>query len=303
MAQISVFGEPMLELSTSGAPKLAYGGDTLNTAVYLTRLGAEVDFITALGVDDFSDDVIAFCEQEGIAVQHILRHPERLPGLYAIKTDAVGEKQFFYWRSNSAAKAFFDCPGAERTIADAEQADWLYLTGISLAILDEAGRARAIALAAEVRANGGQVAFDPNYRPRLWQSRSVAADTVKAVAKHVSLALPSLEDEIDLFGQTSPEEVFDFWRNAGAQDVALKSGAQGCFILGERGVPELLQAATVERSIDTTGAGDSFNAALLHGLMSGHSLRVAATSAMQLAALVVRHRGAILPRDVAIRTE
>ena len=72
-----------------------YGGDTLNTAVYLARLGAGVDYITALGDDTLSDEMLAGWAAEGIGTTRVLRLPGKLPGLYMIQTDEKGERRFF----------------------------------------------------------------------------------------------------------------------------------------------------------------------------------------------------------------
>lgn len=93
MSRIACIGECMIELREEADGRLSrgYGGDTLNTAVYLARLGGRVDYVTALGDDPWSDEMIAGWQSEGIRTNLVLRLPECLPGLYVIQTDASGE--------------------------------------------------------------------------------------------------------------------------------------------------------------------------------------------------------------------
>ena len=108
----------MIELREEADGRLfrSFGGDTLNTAVYLARLGTPVDYITALGDDSWSDELIAAWKAEGVGTSRILRLPGRLPGLYIIQTDLKGERRFSYWRETSAARLLFQAPEARASL-------------------------------------------------------------------------------------------------------------------------------------------------------------------------------------------
>ena len=89
----------MIELNRPGGLfSRGYGGDTLNTAVYLARLGVGVDYVTALGDDPLSDEMIAGWQAEGIGTERVIRLPGKLPGLYMIETNSAGERRFYHWR-------------------------------------------------------------------------------------------------------------------------------------------------------------------------------------------------------------
>ena len=115
MTKAACIGECMIELRQTTGTGLArgYGGDTLNTAVYLSRLGVQTDYITALGDDPFSDEMVAGWNAEGVGTGHVARLPGKLPGLYVIQTDAAGERRFYHWRENSAAR-MLDGPAGDR---------------------------------------------------------------------------------------------------------------------------------------------------------------------------------------------
>lgn len=299
--RIVILGEAMLELSgQSGVSALGssftlrQGGDTLNTAVYLSRLGHAPAYFTSLGQDPYSEAMIEVWQAEGMKTDLVLRHPVRIPGLYAIETDASGERSFQYWRGESAARDMFALPESDAAIEAAASADWLYFSGITLSILDAAGRGRLIDLIGTVRARGGQIVFDPNFRPRGWPDRDEARQLFTALARQIDLVLPSLDDEDLLFGAAEPKAHIARWHEAGTPHVIAKQGAKGGWVSNG----ETCQAFPVtpaERVVDTTGAGDSFNAGALAALIEGASLDEAARRGGELARLVVGHHGAIMP--------
>lgn len=298
MAKVSVFGEPLLELASQSAGEvlgpsvLGVAGDTLNTAVYLSRLGHEVNFITALGVDAYSDALLKRLTDEGISVSRVGRHPSRLPGLYAIRTDSSGERYFVYWRDSSAARAFFELADANQLLESAVESDLFYFSGISLAILSQTGRDALLDMAGRCK---GHVAFDGNYRPYGWQGIEDACHYLEQVGKIASIVMPTSEDDDALFGHATPVEHARRWRSYGVDTVVVKNGPDGAWLIDSLG--EAIHAEVEERvqPVDTTGAGDSFNAAFLAALLDGDSLSDAAGAGNRLAARVIQERGALIP--------
>jgi len=302
MTKIVVFGEPLLELSTAqggslGPATLSFAGDTLNTSVYLARLGMDVEYVTALGVDPWSEVLIAAMQAEGIGTRHILRHPTRVPGLYAIQTDESGERSFTYWREQSAARAFFDLPGADDAMKSANSANLFYFSGISLSILDDKGQTALNSVAGRLRDQGRHVAFDGNYRPRGWPSADAARAAMQSVAKVVSIVLPTQEDDDALFGEATPAAHALRWRASGADLVVVKRGPDGAVIFDGTAPGRRVPVPALIQPRDTTGAGDSFNAGFLAGYLNGRSTTDAALLAHQLAGTVIQHPGAIIAPD------
>ncbi len=290
-------GEAMIELrrATPGSLAQTVGGDVLNTAAYLARLlpHAQVRFVSAVGVDPLSDELLAFAQAQGVDTALVARDPGRLPGLYLIETDAAGERRFHYWRSESAARHMLE--PEQLAALDAAPCDLVYFSGITLAILDEARRGRLLELAARKRAAGAHIAFDSNYRPRLWHDAAVArvwCDEALALADY---ALLTFDDEAALHGDAGPAAVLARALEAGSRTVVVKHGAEGCLI-GGTGLSEPVWVATEPvEPLDTTAAGDSFNAGFLAGLVRGLDLREAAVLGHRVAGRVIRHPGAIVP--------
>lgn len=293
--RIVVVGEGMIELSRAdgGLWRLGHGGDTLNTAIHLARMGRDVRYVTALGDDPFSATLLQDWTAEGIDISLTLRDPTRMPGLYAITTDEAGERSFSYWRGQSAARRTLSLPGSEAVIAEAEQADLLLYSLITLAILDESSREHLFELAQRVRARGGRVAFDGNYRPRLFASQDEARELCRRAIGGCDIGLPTLEDEAMLVDAKSAEEVQGCWQGLGAGEVVVKLGADGCLITGVGIVPPPERLSPR----DTSGAGDAFNAGYLAARLDGLDPAEAAVRGHRLAGWTVMRSGAIPARD------
>ena len=292
--RICVIGEGMLELSRSGDGwRLGYGGDTLNTAIHLARYGHGVAFLTALGDDPFSADLRRDWAAEGLDTRLILADPKRTAGLYAIRTDDAGERSFAYWRSDSAARQTFSLAGIDAALAEAEQADLLLYSLITLAVLPLEARERLIGLCAAVRARGGKVAFDGNYRPRLWGSLAETIAARDAAIACADIGLPTLEDEAMLAGTTTDAAVTAHWQALGCDEVVVKLGQFGCRLPDGNVVPP----PKVLQPLDTSGAGDAFNAGYCDARLRGLAPAEAALTGHRLAGWIVTRAGAIPARD------
>jgi 2-dehydro-3-deoxygluconokinase len=300
MIRVASIGECMIELRHRGAAvlDLAYGGDTLNTAVYLARLirdrDARVHYVSALGDDAYSDGMLAMWQDEHIATDLVARLPGRLPGLYTIRTDARGERTFTYWRSASAARDMLRGARAGQVAAALEGYDLLYLSGITLSILDPPQRAALLAIADLVREHGGRVAFDSNYRPVGWPNPETARAAFEEMLSRVDIALPTLDDEQALFGVQDAPECADRLRQRGVSEVAIKLGRAGCFLSSAKFTGEI-PAEPVHVVVDSTAAGDSFNAGCLAARLLGADPPRAARLGNRLAARVIAYPGAIIP--------
>lgn len=304
--RIATIGECMIEIlePPPGVPdtplRRTFGGDTFNTAVYLARElrgeDAVVDFVTALGDDFYSTEMRAFFARHGVGDRHALTVAGALPGLYTIRIDSAGERSFLYWRGESAARRLFEAPGIDAVETALAGYDLVYVSGITLAILPADGRARLLALARRVRDAGRLVAFDPNYRPRLWPDRAGAATAIEAGGAVASIVLPTFDDDRALFGDAEPEASCARWTAAGAPEVVVKCGADETLLCcGDAGIARVAPPQPIARPVDTTAAGDSFNAAYLAARLTGAAPDAAAVRGHALAARVIMHSGAIVP--------
>jgi 2-dehydro-3-deoxygluconokinase len=296
---IASIGECMIELSGAegGLWRMGFAGDTFNTLWALKALAGEnrpVDYVSAFGDDPFSRDQIAFFAKHGIGTADSPMIAGARPGLYAI-TLTGAERSFTYWRSDAAARRLADDPAA--LARSLENRALVYFSGITLAVLAEPALKTLFAAVKDVRATGALVAFDPNYRPRLWPHADAARAAICEALSLADIALPTFPDEETLFGDPDPQTAASRIAGLGVPEIVVKNGEEPATV-GSKGATESVPAAHVPLPVDTTGAGDSFNGAYLAARLAGIEPTEAVHRAHRVAAAVVQVRGALAPFEV-----
>ena len=304
---IAVIGECMVELQDKdGRLEQAFGGDTLNTATYLARLTGEknisTSYVTALGKDAFSRDMKASWDAEGIDTSLILTVEDKQPGIYYIETDDTGERTFFYWRNDSAAKYLFEQADSEALVEKLMTFDAVYLSGITLAILTEAGREVLVNFLNAFSEKGGKVLFDNNYRPKLWEDAEHAQKAYAKVLSCTDIALLTFDDEQDLYGDSDVEQCIERSLGLGVGELIIKRGSKDCLVVTED-KSEYVAPTLVKNVVDTTAAGDSFSAGFLAKRFTGGSATQAAKAGHVMAGAVIQHKGAVIDRAVMPKIE
>ena len=298
---LACLGEPMLELNQrhgeSGGGRVyleAHGGDASNVAIAAARQGAKVAMITAVGDDPAGRSFLDLWTREDVATDAIRVDAENPTGVYFVSHDASGHS-FSYLRRGSAASRYrLDATG--RGVLEA--AHTVFASGISLAISDTAADTVFEAMAS-ARGAGHGVAFDTNYRPKLWP-RHRAAGLIREAIRASDIVFPGIEDADLLFGLSQPDAVVDLCLSLGPSIVVLKMGSAGALL------------ATPDRRftvapfpcvpVDATGAGDAFCGSFLARRAAGGSLDDAAHYAACAAALSTIGYGAVppIPRRAAV---
>lgn len=301
--QFVAIGECMLEVQANGfGPSvLSYGGDTFNTAVYLSRCAAssqiEVSYATGLGTDHLSQTLRKEWKDLGLNLNAVEYIEGRLPGMYLIETDSKGERTFHFWRENSAARAYFQASvtALEKNL---NQFDCLYFSGISLAILDVASRTRLFALLKQAQLNGSRVVFDNNYRPKLWPDRKMAQEVYLQAFAACHTAMLTLDDHQAVFECASLDDALVHAKKLAIPEVVIKRGANDTLVRQENTFEwHSIPTQSVNQVIDTTAAGDSFAAGYLSRRLCGASAEIAAAFGNALAARVIQYRGALIPLE------
>ncbi|BDX05450.1 sugar kinase [Planctobacterium marinum] len=302
MKTIYFMGECMIELKPieQALMQQSFAGDVYNSAVYLKRSFPHINssMVTAVGVDAMSDKMLQVFAQESLDIQFVFRHPEKVPGLYLIATDESGERSFTYWRNDSAARKIqhFLVPETVRQLASG---DMFFLSGISLAVIEESARGAFWRTLEGLKRAGVRIVFDPNYRARLWRDKEQTRKQYDSAFRLADVVLPGLEDLSELYGFDSTAQVLRFCQDYDIAEIIIKNGPESVvsWCDGRHGEH---QVTPVEQVIDTTSAGDAFNGVYLGARLSGITLDSAVQLAAVAAGTVIQHPGAIAPKNAFI---
>ncbi|MDF4893317.1 sugar kinase [Vibrio parahaemolyticus] len=302
--KVAIIGECMLELSkTDSTLQYSFGGDTLNTAIYLSRLtpstAVEVSYLTGLGSDPFSREMLENWQSENINTDMVHISTSKQPGIYAIETAEDGERSFYYWRNDSAAKYWLR-ELQEHQLDDLANVlchyNIIYLSGISLAILPVDCREKLFKFLTLCHESQVQIIFDNNYRPALWESIDVARNTYERLLRLTDTAFLTFDDEVLLYGDETEQDSIARTQQLGVKEIVMKRGADDCYVVTDN---EFITVAAkkVDNILDTTAAGDSFSAGYMAKRLTGGNLNDSAVAGHVLASTVIQYRGAIIPQS------
>lgn len=283
-------GECLAELSREEGNlfRATWAGDAVNTLYYASRLGLRCGFVTTFGDDLFTETIRGGIAREKIDLTCSEVLPHSTNGIYAIELDSDGEYTFHFWRRHSAARETLVRLGSEQLFGYLSRSRWLLFSGITLAVMNE--REILTDMLGRLRAKGTGIAFDTNYRPSLWSGPDAYRSAVAKIARDVDLFLPSRADLSAAWPDSSPEDVLE---DLGVERFAMKNGADPCLLRWDGSVVEI--PVEPVRPLDTTGAGDAFNAGFLTGLIRGNAPLDAAGLGVWTAARALSVRGAIDP--------
>jgi 2-dehydro-3-deoxygluconokinase len=296
MTKVACIGECMIELKQAqgGLYSRGYGGDTLNTSVYLSRLGVEVDYLTALGDDPMSDEMVAGWAGEGVGTSQVVRLKGKLPGIYLIRTDDFGERRFFHWRESAAARSLLDLPETRDLLASLATYDVVYLSAVTLSIYSAEGRTKLFGALQRARQNGARIVFDTNFRARGWPDPDVARAVFDEAFAISDIVLASAEDLLPLYSNESDQQLM---ARIPCGEAVLRLLDPGSIVRLAGISREVRPDPVTQRVVDTTAAGDSFSAAYIAARLAGAEPVGAAQAGHRLAGVVVCYPGAIIPRS------
>ena len=296
MAQLICLGEAIIELNQqpNGEYKSGLGGDVSNVAIAAARSGISAQLISALGQDSFANQFRTLWSNEGVQHSCVLSNEQHPTGKYYVTHDSDGH-HFSYQRKGSAASFYL---AQQLPLAQIQQADISYASGISLAISESMSDA-VFCMFKEARSAGKLCAFDPNFRPALWDL-DLARQVSHKLMENCDIALPGFEDAKLLTGLSDPDQIINFYHDLGASVVALTLGEKGVLVSDNKIISHVASQSVV--AIDATGAGDCFNGAFLAEYLICSDVFNAATYANIAAGLSTRGYGAVehVPRRAEI---
>ena len=253
--RVLVIGEALIDIVSDGLDDATehVGGSPANVAVGLARLDHAVDFATTLGRDPRGERIAAHLGRHGVTV---------LPSSHG--SDPT-----------STALATIDPTGAAAYTFDLHwnlpQLELPTHTGHvhtgSIATVLEPGARNVIAALEQARAVG-TVSYDPNVRPGIMGELAAVRERVEQIVA-LSDVVKASEDDLELlYAGQSPSDVMALWGRLGATLTVVTLGARGVIFRTTGTGEEATEATLAERVVDTVGAGDSFMAGLVSGLLS-----------------------------------
>lgn len=293
-------GECMVEFTQQDATlfKQAFAGDTFNTLYYLAQLSnIRCSYMTVVGTCHLSQAMRQHFIESGIDTQLVFESKTSAPGLYLVQTDEQGERSFVYYRHASAAKQLMDYID-EQMESVLYQFDLIYLSGITLAILPYEHAKRLLSLLHRYKKQtNGKVFFDNNYRPSLWPNPVLAKKLYKKAHQLADTLFVTYSDEQQLYDDATLEHTIRRYKEDVPCPVIIKNSQHPVTVLLDNTV-YAFNCLTVPKVIDTTGAGDSFNAGYMaYYLDKATSLEQACHYGSSLASEVIQQRGAIMAPD------
>ena len=292
----------MIELSQAneaGQFNQSFAGDVFNTGIYIKRClrqSARVSFLSVAGEDQISEQLLSFMKEEDIDNRFVYRSNILNMGLYLINVDLDGERSFTYWRKNSAARQLMKFIRKDKNTRALSSQQIVFFSGISIAILPAEDMPDFWQFIKTLKSAGCQIVFDPNYRPALWTSPQKAREAFEMAYSLSDIVLRGVDDHKQLYNQHSAEEVASHLEAIGVNEIIIKNSDQGVLIsiAGERLHIDITPVAEV---VDTTSAGDAFNGGYLSARQNGKSVKDAVIYAAKVAACVIQHKGAIVPKS------
>jgi len=269
-----------------------FGGAPMNTAVGVSRLGVSAGVITAVGKDPFGDFLFEALRENKVDVSNVKRKEGKRTSITFVANEPItGERTFLFYRkpwTGETADSSLERDDIDPTYIS--RADLLHVSGFALSQQPSRGAIfHAIGIA---RKSDVHVSFDPTLRSDVWDDEEILRKTYRKALRLSDIATFSREEAQFVLGTAEPDKAASKALKLGPRTVGIKLGSQGSFVKTANGKVIMKPAFSV-KSVDTTGAGDGWNAGFLIGICKGWDLEKSVTVANAVGGLVVTRRGAI----------
>ena len=293
--RICSIGECMIELSNinENTYKLSYAGDTANSAIYLSRLGAKSSYITSIGNDLLSKKMVNFLKKEKVNIDNIHYNKNKTIGLYVIKNNTKGERNFFYWRSDSAAKSLFENVNLNIFFNKLSQYEAIYFSGITLSIYDQKSINKFYKLLSLLKKSGIKIYFDLNVRIKNWSNKKIAQESIIRFSQISDIIFMTTEDLKNL-GLKKSKYITPI--NTKNKIIVFRSGNGNINIYNKNKI-EKYKFYLNKNVRDTTGCGDAFNACFLFNYFKNKKIEECLKLSHNLGKTVANFKGAIIHKD------
>ena len=292
--KICAIGECMMEFTNLNNTLYdqSIAGDTLNFSSYLNKKIFKVYYLTAIGTSDISNKVIKFLKIKKINPNLVSKIPSHEIGLYVIKNNALGEKSFYYWRDNSASKFFFNKLIKKDLLIKLQNFQYVYFTGITLSLFENTSINNFIAVIDLLKKKNIQIIFDLNIRITRWSKKNLVSCFSKILPK-VDILFASGED-LESWKGVNNLKIFEniLYKYKIIHGVFRKNAKYNYSYYGNK--KYIIKNKLLNKVIDSSGAGDGYNAAYLSSFVMHQNPKKALEDASKIGIKIVMKKGAIV---------
>ena len=287
-------GEAMIEISNvkNNLYNQSFAGDTLNFCNYLDKKKLNAFFLSAIGKSEINQSLLDFVKSKNISTKYIKQINQFEIGLYLIKNKDNGEKQFFYWRDESAAKQYFNNIDFINLYKELKNFDYIYFSGITLSIIHVSKLNNFIKLLKLLKSKKIKIVFDFNIRPTRWNKKNLN-NFFDSVLKFVDICFLSGEDMSywkNKNGIKSYEQIVTKYK---IKHSIFRKNAKFTYVFLNKN-KYVFKNKLLKKVVDTSGAGDGFNAAYLSNFIVNNDPVLALKAGSTLGSKIVMKKGAIV---------
>ena len=290
---ICAIGECMIEMTNVEKELYNYSvaGDTLNFTSYLDQSIFNKFYLTAIGTSDINKGVISFFKKKKINTDLVKKISSKEIGLYLIKNTKRGEKKFYYWRDDSAANLFFNHISKSLFIKK-YTFDYIYLTGITLSILDFKNIDKFITNLSVLRKKNSKIIFDFNIRIKRWSKKNLNLYLNK-ILPNIDILFCSGEDLV-CWKKNNNIKTFQYILKKFNIYHAIYRKNEEYNYSFYKNKKYMIKNKPIKKVVDTSGAGDGYNAAYLSSFIISNNPQIALNEASKIGAKIVMKKGAIV---------
>ncbi len=235
----------------------------------VARLGHSAAIISGVGEDDFGINILQRLKSDGVDVSKVLISPKGNTGVAFVTYFADGERKFIFYTDGSPTVR----AKAPETLEDFRDTKYMHVMGCSL-MMDEAFGVEILKTISMLHARGVQISFDPNVRPELMKDPK-CIQMLREVLKQSAILMPGVSELKILTGESELEKAIEkVFQNDQLEILVLKNGSKGSEVYTREGLKVKQKVYKVVQE-DPTGAGDSFDAAFLCGILEGKTVEEA----------------------------
>ena len=287
-------GEAMIEISNikNSLYNQSFAGDTLNFCNYLDKKKLNAFFLSAIGKSEINQSLLDFVKSKNISTKYIKQINQFEVGLYLIKNKDNGEKQFFYWRDESAAKHYFNNIDFLNLYKELKNFDYIYFSGITLSIIHISKLNNFIKLLKLLKRKKIKIVFDFNIRPSRWNKKNLNI-FLDSVLKFVDICFLSGEDMNYWKNKNNIKSYEQIVRKYKLKHSIFRKNAKFTYVFLNK-TRYVFKNKLLKTVVDTSGAGDGFNAAYLSNFIVNNDPVLALKAGSSLGSKIVMKKGAIV---------